>query len=397
MKSFDFWPDETNWKSHCQSFQPFHVRCLSLFSVAIPSSPSPPELSFPYYSIQSLHTSSSSRAPSSTPPPGDCSTPSSTPFRSPSPSVDILCINPSISSEFSGEESKLQYLPLKLHQYLEAYLSLQQGNQTHFLTNLPDIQLYLSQVPLDLLSQTLSLPPLPLPPVFHCVSLFQTNLWINLSAVKSSLHYDSNHNILIVYEGYKDVILISPQHSSHLSPSPVHSSSCNHSNLTSEELELVIQQEHIPTHRIRVSQGQAIFIPEGWWHQVSSGCCSYAMNYWFRSPLHQLISSTAELRTNDNDSSVSTSSSSLLLPYLLRTALHTMLTNQLEQERATLFAKPSPQSQPMSYLSTAILPSPLDDRSQLSQRFVNASFPEMASYWVAFAKQVLSFLTYLLV
>jgi hypothetical protein len=370
MKSYSSWPrDETVWRSHCQSFQPFHVRNLPLssvtssFSLPIPSS----ALFFPYYSIHSLYTSSSSPSPnsSSLTSNGDCNQ-ADPPFttRPSSPSVDILCINPSISSEFSGEESKLQYLPMKLHQYLEGYLALQ-NNQTHYLTNLPDIQLYLSQLPIDLLYQSLSLPTLPLPIIFQTLTVFQINIWINLTAVKSSLHYDSNHNLLIVYEGYKDLILISPQHSSALSSHPVHSLSCNHSNLTSDELEKVIQQQEIPVYRIRVNQGEAIFIPEGWWHQVSSGSCSYAMNYWFRSPLHQLLS--------ENETS-------MLLPYLMRTSLHMMISNQLESD----FDKPKM----ISLSSLPLLEAHGNDLKQLRQRFVGATIEEMSSEWVPFARQV---------
>ena len=374
MKSYDSWPnDETVWRSHCQLFQPFHVRNLPL--AAIPSSavltPSS-ELSFPYYSIHTLASASlpsrnSSSSPQSLPLDDQTQTHSPSPTHpSPDPpSVDILCINPSISSEFSGEESQLQYLSIKLHQYLEGYLALQ-NNQNHFLATLPDLQLYLSQVPIDLLYQSLSLPSLPLPSIFQTLSIFQINLWINLTAVKSSLHYDSNHNLLVVYEGYKDLILISPQHSSELSSYPVHSLSCNHSNLTSDELEKVIQQQHLAVYRVRVNQGEAVFIPEGWWHQVSSGLCSYATNYWFRSPLHQLLSET---------------STSMMLPYILRTSLHTMIGNHLENDLDK--RKQFPSSAPSLHGTNDV-----NDLVQLRKRFVGASTKEMSSTWVPFARQV---------
>lgn len=154
------------------------------------------------------------------------------------------------------------------------------------------------------------------------VDIHQSNLWINLQGgVSSSLHYDGYHNLLSVLRGQKEVILVSPQYTAFLQPYPAYSSAANHSHLTAKELrELTLNSdsssssissrsanpvsgynadtgtnvlpadflEQVST-RITVAPGDVLFIPEGWWHHVTSDKCTVAVNYWFHSPLHKLL------------------------------------------------------------------------------------------------------------
>jgi len=207
----------------------------------------------------------------------------------------------------------------------------------HYTELIDKKKLYLSQLPL------LGVDVPELPNCLKCPkekanasSIFQSNLWINLQGkVSSSLHYDGYHNILSVLAGVKEVVLISPEYTEFLRPYPAHSSSANHSFLTAAEIKgfghsdpgvLPAAFLHQVTTTITVSAGDVLFIPEGWWHHVTSSKCTVAVNYWFHSPLHKLLDGGRRINPSSSSSSSSTASTSTSArnptpSYLLRASL----------------------------------------------------------------------------
>ena len=87
------------------------------------------------------------------------------------------------------------------------------------------------------------------------------NLWCAGDAVTSSLHYDENHNILIVTRGHKRVKLYNPSRTE-IEPNGVHSNSGNHARLRTKEIK--------PDFIVDIFPRTALFIPEGWYHEVES-------------------------------------------------------------------------------------------------------------------------------
>lgn len=106
-------------------------------------------------------------------------------------------------------------------------------------------------------------------------TLSSVNLWASLAPTRSSLHYDPHHNLLCVARGAKRVRLLPPAATPALRAQPVTHESANHSpaDLAAPDgsafpalpAALAAQQEY------EVAAGDALFIPEGWWHQVSGG------------------------------------------------------------------------------------------------------------------------------
>jgi len=116
--------------------------------------------------------------------------------------------------------------------------------------------------------------------------LLQVNLWAALgTGVKGSVHFDDYDNLLAVVTGEKEVALASPR-----APVPTRTladEEPNHSPATPEEFEVVA--EYVGT----VSAGDALFIPEGWWHCVRSAPGTLAANFWFESFLAKAVARTS--------------------------------------------------------------------------------------------------------
>jgi len=121
------------------------------------------------------------------------------------------------------------------------------------------------------------------------VKIRNVNFWFTNQISTSNWHYDGNQNILAVVYGEKTIELCPPHPQiSGLKPSPISSNLANHpillrsNKLRTHNLSREMRQanECLRRHRklIKVRAGDALFIPEGWWHHVhSSGPCLAGM------------------------------------------------------------------------------------------------------------------------
>jgi hypothetical protein len=261
--------------------------------------------------------------------------------------IDISCV--SLGKEFSGDESKSEYVPLSAKSYIEGFLAVS-GGKSHWISQVKDLQLYLSQIPLWTSSPSTSeniLSSDRFPSILANRDMYQCNMWANINPAVTTLHYDGNHNILFVASGHKDVLLLSPAHTTRLQANGVFSTSPHHSSLSAADLASMFPITSFPTptpatpatsvlpsgaYRVRVEPGDALFIPEGWWHQVSSGHCTYALNFWFRSPLYRMLHGHAHgISTGDEGVSMA--------QYLFRASLaHMLSASSNESARAATLA-----------------------------------------------------------
>jgi len=86
------------------------------------------------------------------------------------------------------------------------------------------------------------------------------NLWISTFPTISSTHFDEHPNFLHVTKGSKTVKLWHSSNSqSSINPYPISSSACHFSTNTTCQF---------PNLTSELNQGDCLFIPEGWWHQV---------------------------------------------------------------------------------------------------------------------------------
>jgi Cupin-like domain len=168
---------------------------------------------------------------------------------------------------------------------------------------------------------------------------------------RSSLHYDPYQNLLCCVTGAKHVTLMSPAATRFLYPLPVFGESPNHSAVdfarpdldrhplyaralpgrllaslqacsgrrfltvclsiymsvgpsvrpsvclsvclsvylsVCPSVSLSVKPNRLPRRAVRQA-GDALFVPEGWWHQVDSVAGTIAVNFWWRSAFERLI------------------------------------------------------------------------------------------------------------
>ncbi|KAJ8547561.1 hypothetical protein K7X08_011147 [Anisodus acutangulus] len=154
-------------------------------------------------------------------------------------------------------------------------------------------QFYLAQVPilnfekkehmqLECLGEDIQT-PLPL----ETKSLASVNLWMNSMKARSSTHYDPHHNLLCLVSGCKEVTLWPPSATPYLYPRPLYGEASNHSSVTLEEPDLSVYPRSAClnsfSQKVVLHAGDALFIPEGWFHQVDSEDLTIAVNFWWRS------------------------------------------------------------------------------------------------------------------
>jgi hypothetical protein len=212
--------------------------------------------------------------------------------------VDISCIDKfSETLEFKGNVTSRDLLYLELNKFVAAFMARKQG-ASHWL-NETNLNLYLSQLMIYSADKEASIPvgirslmsAISTPRVLSKEKCVQINLWLNVDASISSLHYDGNNNLLVVLSGTKTVCLISPRHTSLLNPGPAYSAAeANHAGIPPDmDTEHYLREKGIPMHVVCVEAGDALFIPEGWWHLVKSCECSLAVNFWFLSTLQPIL------------------------------------------------------------------------------------------------------------
>ena len=111
------------------------------------------------------------------------------------------------------------------------------------------------------------------------------SLWLSGRAgSRCSAHYDNYQNLLVVLAGSKTVRLWPPADTALLYPQQLGGESGNHSEVDIARpcaaRHPLFQQALRRATAVTLRRGDALFIPEGFWHQVDSGDATIAVNYW---------------------------------------------------------------------------------------------------------------------
>ncbi|KAJ9547749.1 hypothetical protein OSB04_020292, partial [Centaurea solstitialis] len=156
-------------------------------------------------------------------------------------------------------------------------------------------QIYLAQVPImniekeERVQLGSLIEDIQTPVFLETKTLSSINLWMNGAQARSSTHYDPHHNLLCVVSGSKQVNLWPPSSSPFLYPMPLYGEASNHSAVPMDEVDLSLhpRSEHLKKYvqRVILNAGDALFIPEGWFHQVDSESLTVAVNFWWRSEM----------------------------------------------------------------------------------------------------------------
>ncbi|CAK9204211.1 unnamed protein product [Sphagnum jensenii] len=166
-------------------------------------------------------------------------------------------------------------------------------DREHYLAeNTSGFQLYLAQVgiysqdggafpPLAALMGDLAIPDFLAKPVQNI------NLWMSVNGSRSSTHYDPHQNLLCVVAGSKRVKLWPPSAAPTLYPLPIYGEASNHSAVDFVNPDLATYprfREALEAYEtVTLDVGDALFIPEGWYHQVDSANVTIAVNFWWES------------------------------------------------------------------------------------------------------------------
>ncbi|KAL8008342.1 putative JmjC domain-containing protein [Plasmopara halstedii] len=232
--------------------------------------------------------------------------------------VDIACKQRS-SDCYHGSEHAKQSVELKFGDFVD-YYQASYRNESHWLQTVDDLDFYLAQCTIAVSKPDAKailpdiMEDINLPKYLKDKHISQVNLWMTVHASRTTLHYDAYHNILVVLYGRKFVTLYPPSDSQKLYPFPLHSKSVNHSqvNIVQPDIKKHPQFLKASAKQFEIKAGDALMIPEGWWHQVDSDEFTIATNYWWNGMREQLV---ADKR---------------MVPYYARVMLEEFLTQQCE-------------------------------------------------------------------
>ncbi|XP_031374727.1 uncharacterized protein LOC116189274 isoform X2 [Punica granatum] len=138
-----------------------------------------------------------------------------------------------------------------------------------------------------------------MPSILGTRKVASINLWMNNAKARSSTHYDPHHNLLCIVAGHKQVVLWPPSASHLLYPMPLYGEASNHSSVALECPNFSAYprakclMEYSQT--VMLHAGDALFIPEGWFHQVDSTDLTIAVNFWWQSDVMLSMSEHMEV------------------------------------------------------------------------------------------------------
>lgn len=119
-------------------------------------------------------------------------------------------------------------------------------------------------------------------------SKLSQHLWIGQRDTHSHLHFDNADNVFLQVFGIKVVVIYPPSDTKYLfqnHPIPYTLSSGEHystniSNIDDLNFDCQIFNQAKPL-QVLLEEGDALFIPKGYWHDVRSLTTSISVNYWF--------------------------------------------------------------------------------------------------------------------
>ena len=110
---------------------------------------------------------------------------------------------------------------------------------------------------------------------------FVSYFWMSSGITSSTIHIDTDENLLSVIHGSKEVHMISPKYSQDLYTDysrQLGVLTINSSAVDLEKFPRVMNVRYVTAH---VEEGDMVYIPQHWWHQVNSGYETFHLNIIF--------------------------------------------------------------------------------------------------------------------
>ena len=89
---------------------------------------------------------------------------------------------------------------------------------------------------------------------------------------KSLGHQDDAENFMCVIRGWKEFYLATPFESNYLYAGQKESYPANYSPLSFDDMDIKTwpNAAKVQIHKVRINEGDCLFVPSHWWHQVNS-------------------------------------------------------------------------------------------------------------------------------
>jgi hypothetical protein len=123
-----------------------------------------------------------------------------------------------------------------------------------------------------------------------------TNLWFGPAGNTTKLHYDVPTNFFAQVVGRKRFLLFPPNETKRLYR--YRTKAYNMSQLDPDQPDI----ERFPLYRgvepieVEVQEGDMLFLPSFWWHQVHSLTTGMSVNFWCTPPARRLMNLSAQVR-----------------------------------------------------------------------------------------------------
>lgn len=99
---------------------------------------------------------------------------------------------------------------------------------------------------------------------------FVSYFWMSTGGTSSSIHIDTDENLLCVIHGHKAVLMVSPVYSTFLYSDESRVLGVSDIDPKAVDLEKYPDVMKIRYHSAMVEEGDIVYIPQMWWHQVIS-------------------------------------------------------------------------------------------------------------------------------
>jgi hypothetical protein len=170
-----------------------------------------------------------------------------------------------------GPDSPAQYETSTLYDYVQSIRDLtgDVGNRPYLAANaIPEAMA----------------PMVGLPPQFSPSAFANTRMWIGPPGTGLNFHRDMVDNFIVQAFGRKTLSLIAPHHAADMLPqrlggNPFYQPSGRYLNLEAAASPVLAPETLAARIEITLEDGDAVYLPAGWWHQVRNATLSWSFNF----------------------------------------------------------------------------------------------------------------------
>lgn len=137
---------------------------------------------------------------------------------------------------------------------------------------------------------------LPIPYACDRFAWFRSRLWLARMGSRTPLHRDIPHNLILVTEGAKDVLLVAPRAGAGVYPYSFFSKAPNFARVDLRNPDAVRfpKSKGLSVIHTIVEAGEMIYIPPFWWHDILNLKKTTSLNHWFApANLNGLLAATS--------------------------------------------------------------------------------------------------------